>query len=338
MIERAAPVSSHAPRPASTTTADGTSIGWWSLGEGPGLVVVHGSMQSGRSQLDLATSLADRHTVHLMDRRGRGLSAPAAAGPGPAPDEAHDVAAVLRATGSRDVFGVSSGGILALRAALSLPDVRRVGVFEPPISVGGSIRADLLDRFDRECAAGDLVDCMVTAMLAAEMGPPIMLRLPRWVLRSATRRLLARDDARDSSAAAPHVRELAEALPADLRIVRDNADSAGDFAGLRAQVLLLAGSRTRPYLHTAVDALAGVLPDARRLILPGTNHAATQNRDQWGAPDVVAPALAEFFGGPAPVREIPSVPGPDERHPATVREDASRAARRLGRPISRPPA
>ncbi len=68
-------------RLASTTTADGGPIGWWTLGHGPDLVVVHGAMQSGRSQWDLAALLADRHTVHLMDRRGRGASAESALGP-----------------------------------------------------------------------------------------------------------------------------------------------------------------------------------------------------------------------------------------------------------------
>jgi hypothetical protein len=94
----------------------------------------------------------------------------------------------------------------------------------------------------------------------------------------------------------PHLRELALALPADLRIVADNADRAGDFAGLRARTALLAGSATRPYLRAAVDAVAAVIPGARTVVLTGTNHAATQNRDQYGRPERVAPVLAEFFG------------------------------------------
>ncbi len=175
---------------------------------------------------------------------------------------------MLRATGARDVFGVSTGAILALRAALSLPDVRRVVAFEPPIGVGASVSTDLVDRFDREYAAGDLVGAMVTAMLAAEMGPPIMLHLPRRLLRAVTRRMLARDDARDLPAGTPHVRQLAQALPGDMRIVRENAGRVHDFGPLRADVLLLAGSRTRPYLRAAVDALGAALPDARLAILP----------------------------------------------------------------------
>ena len=56
----------------TTTSADGTTIGYLTVGDGPPLTILHGAMQSGWSQLDLAMLLADRHTVHLVDRRGRG--------------------------------------------------------------------------------------------------------------------------------------------------------------------------------------------------------------------------------------------------------------------------
>jgi hypothetical protein len=128
------------------------------------------------------------------------------------------------------------------------------------------------------------------------MGPAFLRFVPRRLLRAVTGRMLRRDDASTPALGVPHLRELALALPADLRIVADNADRAGDFAGLRARTALLAGSATRPYLRTAVHALAAVIPGARSVVLPGTNHAATQNRDQYGRPERVAPAIAEFFG------------------------------------------
>jgi len=285
-----------APRPGTGQSADGTRLGWWSVGSGPGLLVVHGAMQSGLSQLDLARELAGTRTVHLLDRRGRGCS-------GPWPDrgfdpsaEVADVIAAARATGSTDVLGVSSGAILALRAALADPGIERVAAFEPPIVVAGSIRMDQIERFGREYAEGRLVEAMVTAMRAAQMGPAFLRFVPRGLLRAVTGRMLRRDDATTPAVGVPHLRELARALPADMRIVAANAERAGDFAGLRARTALLAGSATRPYLRAAVDAVAAVIPGARTVVLTGTNHAATQNRDQYGRPERVAPVLAEFFG------------------------------------------
>ncbi len=282
-------------RRGRTTSADGTTIGWLSVGDGPGLVVVHGAMQSAPSQLDLARLLAPTHEVHLVDRRGRGLSGPfAPAGPYGAA-EVDDLAAVLAATGARDVLGISSGALIALRAALSLPDLDRVAAFEPPLVLDAPARLAQFDRFRRELAAGNLTDATVTAMLAAEMGPPIMLKLPRIVLRAFTRRMLAAAPKGSSDPDDPTPRELATALTVDLAIVAENADRLADFTAIRATTLLVDGSKTRPYLREAARALHDAIPGSRRVTLPGTNHGVTQNRNQWGRPDRIAPTLLTFF-------------------------------------------
>ncbi|OBA35079.1 hypothetical protein A5767_12755 [Rhodococcus sp. 852002-51564_SCH6189132-a] len=52
---------------------DGTTIGFRKLGQGPGLVVVHSSIATGDEWSRMASALADRFTVHLVDRRDRGV-------------------------------------------------------------------------------------------------------------------------------------------------------------------------------------------------------------------------------------------------------------------------
>jgi pimeloyl-ACP methyl ester carboxylesterase len=62
---------------ASTVAAtDGTPIGVHSTGDGPDLLVVGGVLTAGLSYVTLAGQLAGSHRVHLLDRRGRGLSGP----------------------------------------------------------------------------------------------------------------------------------------------------------------------------------------------------------------------------------------------------------------------
>ena len=51
-------------------------IGYLRLGQGPAVVLLHGSMESARSHTRLALALADAFTVYLPDRRGRGMSGP----------------------------------------------------------------------------------------------------------------------------------------------------------------------------------------------------------------------------------------------------------------------
>ena len=60
----------------SVTSRDGTTIGYRQVGSGPGLILLHGGMQSSRSFTNLAAALSDAFTVYVPDRRGRGLSGP----------------------------------------------------------------------------------------------------------------------------------------------------------------------------------------------------------------------------------------------------------------------
>src|SRR2546430_6066693 len=57
----------------SVISRDGTAIGYRQLGHGPGLVVLHGAMESSQSHVQLAEELADGFSVYLPDRCGRGL-------------------------------------------------------------------------------------------------------------------------------------------------------------------------------------------------------------------------------------------------------------------------
>lgn len=77
------------------TSRDGTQIAYWTSGEGPPLVVVHGTTADHTRWRPLLPYLEPRATVHALDRRGRGAS-------GDAPDydvarEFEDVAAVVDA-------------------------------------------------------------------------------------------------------------------------------------------------------------------------------------------------------------------------------------------------
>jgi pimeloyl-ACP methyl ester carboxylesterase len=294
MTRPTSPSGTETLRRGSAITADGTPIGWLSLGAGPGLVIVHGAMQSALSQLDLARLLARHHEVHLVDRRGRGMSGPYPASANHLRTEIEDLTTVLAETGAQAVLGISSGALIALHTAATTPNLQRVAAFEPPLVVDDPARLDLLARTRRELDADDLPNALVTAMRAAEMGPPPMLRLPRPLLRFLARRMLAAKPrpgglGEGAGITEPPVRELAYALRA-----------------VTTPVLLLDGTRTRPYLRAAVDTLTRTIPYARRVSLAGTDHGVTQNRKQWGRPERVAPTLLEFFTNASPDRPASS--------------------------------
>jgi pimeloyl-ACP methyl ester carboxylesterase len=137
----------------SVASKDGTTIGYRQLGHGPGVVLLHGIMEAAQSHMQLAEALADTFTIYLPDRRGRGLSGPQG-NDYRLHKEVDDLDALLAKRGAHYVFGVSAGAIVCLQAALTLPAIHKVAVFEPPLIIDDSISTAFLKRFDEEIAEG----------------------------------------------------------------------------------------------------------------------------------------------------------------------------------------
>ena len=181
----AAPFTTHA-----VSSKDGTTIGYRQLGQGPGIVVLHGSMSSGYYHLELAEALSDAFTVYLLDRRGRGLSGAYQDGDG-IQREVEDLEAVLTRTGAKNVFGVSVGAVIALQAALAVPAISRLALYEPLLFPDAATASAMMGRYDQQMAAGKVTAALSTAMKGAQMGSPIMNAMPHWLVLA--RVLLAQD-------------------------------------------------------------------------------------------------------------------------------------------------
>ncbi|MBV8989184.1 MAG: alpha/beta hydrolase, partial [Solirubrobacterales bacterium] len=115
------------------TSADGTRIAYDRYGEGPVVILVSGAMgyRKFKKFEQIATALSDHCTVINYDRRGRGDSG--AAGPVSVQHEVDDIAALIDAAGGRaSLWGWSSGGAVALRAAAADIGVEKLVVYETP--------------------------------------------------------------------------------------------------------------------------------------------------------------------------------------------------------------
>ncbi|HKT57769.1 MAG TPA: alpha/beta fold hydrolase [Microbacterium sp.] len=282
--------------PRLTTSADGTPIEYFSIGTGPGIVIVHGTMQSAASQSELAGLLADGFAVHLVNRRGRGRSGayPALAEYDPA-IEVDDIDAVVRATGSVAALGISSGGILVADLGLRRPELT-LALFEPALVADGSLDLDgFLARFEPEVERGDVPAYMVTALLGTQMGPGFLRLFPRRMLESSTRSMLAKA-AGPLPAGGATMAELAANVPYDMRIVASRADRIDEYAALAGRVLLITAAKSPAYLRHAVARLAELLPDAPVAVVERAGHSATQNRTDGGRPADVAEAIRRGLG------------------------------------------
>ncbi|MBO3749239.1 alpha/beta hydrolase [Streptosporangiaceae bacterium NEAU-GS5] len=277
-------------RKGRVTSSDGTTIGYRTWGSGPVVIVVHGGMQSAQHFTKLAAALAGDFTVCVPDRRGRGLSGPHGAG-FTVQREVGDVQALVATTGATRIFGLSSGGLVTLRTALATPALDRVAVYDPPMSVNGSVPTAWLPRYHRQIAAGRTVSAMVTALKGIRVDPA-MSRIPRWVLVPGLS--LAVRLQREPSPDDVPIADLVPTEGYDMQIVQEMADTVPDYAALQAKVLLLGGATSPPYFATALDALSAVLPQAGRVTFPGLGHSGP---DDDGDPARVGEVLRDFFLG-----------------------------------------
>lgn len=272
-------------------SADGTTIGYRQCGHGPALILMHGGMLAAQHLMKLAAALADDFTVYVPDRRGRGLSGPYGDHFG-MPREVEDLQALVAATGAARVFGLSTGGLVSMRTALTTPALEQVVLYEPPLSVDGSVPLNWMPRYERELADGRLAAALATVLqgLGAD---PLFGRIPRSVLVPfmAVGSRLQREPAGDEVP----VEALIPTMGFDIQLIREMADTADDYGALDARVLLLNGGKSPAYFRVSLDALSAVLPDARRVVLPGLGHSGPEDD---GDPQRVADAVRDFFGAP----------------------------------------
>ena len=276
---------------------DGTTIGYRQLGHGPGIVLVQGAMGSAHNFMQLAVLLADTFTVYVPDRRGRGLSPFPYSKDYSIQKDVEDLDALLTKTGAHFVFGLSSGAIISLQAALTLPAIHKVAIFEPPLFINGVPSAMLL-RLQKEIAQGKLAAALITGMKGAQMGPPIFNAMPHFLLAPLVNMVMKSEDKKGSGDYLP-MRELAPTLLYDFQIVTEMSGKLESFRDVHTEVLLLGGSKSPAYLKVALDALEKVLPHVTRIEFPGLAHGAAWNYDKQrnagGQPEPVAQALRQFF-------------------------------------------
>ncbi|MFC3502054.1 alpha/beta fold hydrolase [Micromonospora krabiensis] len=265
------------------TARDGARLALHSTGAGPGIVVVHGGGVTIDVYQRLAARLADRFTVHLYNRRGRG-DAPPRSEPYTLDQDIDDLAAVLEHTGARNVIGHSSGGLIALRAALRLP-IDRLALYDAAVSVDGGFPTDWIESAREALRSGDTARGL--AISAAAINPQMPgSRLPLAVQVALVRLFLR----------TPIGRTMGDLLPMTLdetEQVRRHDGPAEQWAGVTAEVLLACGADGPPYYVDLDEALARALPHARTVRIPRGGHDAI-NR----APRGLVDTFAAFFAAP----------------------------------------
>jgi pimeloyl-ACP methyl ester carboxylesterase len=260
------------------------------MGSGPSLIIVHGGLDAAQTHMKLGRLLADKFTLYIPDRRGRGLSGPFGENYG-LQREVEDVEALLQKTGAHYLFGVSSGGLVILQSSLALKGIHKIAVCEPLVYLDKSDMDrfnDMVRRFDEEVSEGKYVEATVDI---AKADVPSLQRVPRFLLEMFFALVYVIDDIR-SKGNDVRLTALLPTLKFDVQLVNETEGRLEDFRKVPAEVLLLGGSKSESLLKESLDALSSVLPHVHRIELPGLDHKAAAN---GGKPERIAEELLKFF-------------------------------------------
>jgi pimeloyl-ACP methyl ester carboxylesterase len=263
----------------TVTSKDGTTIAYDQWGQGPAVILVSGALQYrafGQGMVELAELLAPYFTVIFYDRRGRGDSTDNTDTLSRVLErEVEDIEALIdEADGSVSLYGISSGGALAMEAAIALPKkVKKLAVYEIPYNDDEAARQswknyvtqlrELLDAGRKGDAVGLFM--MLVGASAEQVGE--IRQTPMWPLWESIGQTLAYD----------HIADLGE----DASVPVERA------AMVRVPTLVINGSASFPFMHPTAIALANAIPHAQHRTLEGQTHEVSA--------EALVPVLIEFF-------------------------------------------
>ena len=259
-VHRRAAPSGHA---RTVSSLDGTAISYLTTGRGPPVIVVPGVLSTANDFTAFARALGKTHTVHTVDRRGRGLSGPQG-GDYSMIKECEDIAAVQIATESRLIFGHSYGGLIALEAALTSNCFLKVAVYEPAVSVGGSIALGWMADYESMLAEGKSLDAFATFSVTA--GPRRARKTPVWLMKLLLPVVLKPADRL----------KMFDLLPANLRehkVIGQFNDFYRRYQRIEADVFAMCGGRSDlDWVTPAIRALVEALPSVVVHEFPKLDH------------------------------------------------------------------
>ena len=274
----------------SVISKDGTIIGYRQMGNGHGIILLHGGVNASQHLMKLGTALSNEFTVYIPDRRGRGMSGPAGNNYS-IKREDEDLDALLKKTGAHYVFGTADGALFALHAAISNSYIHKIAAYEPLIFAGqpGLDRFKaMIQHFDRDIAKGNVAAATVHI---TKDSVKFFRPIPDFIAIPIVKLILwinARNVKGDDVA----YHDLIPLLRDELHLVEKTEGTLGEYKDVSAEVLLLGGSKTEPILKDSLNILDNILPNSRLVELQGLNHDSAQD---YGKPERIVPELKRFF-------------------------------------------
>lgn len=254
-------------------STDGTTIRVWVQGEGPPIVLVHGSLRDHTIFDPLVTHLQPAMTTYAIDRRGFGASGDR---DGYAIErEFEDVARVVDAVAVRGapvaLWGHSYGAGCAMGAAALTRNVSRMILYEPGLGI--AYPTGWLEAHEEALAAGD-----------AE-------RVIRAVLIDILEMTEDDVEARRASPQWPSYLNAAATVLREARAEHTWVYRPGALDRIVAPTLVLVGTETSPALMRSTLRAVAAIPGARAHVLGDQGHLACITD-----PAMITTIITQFVG------------------------------------------
>lgn len=266
----------YAPEIHKVTAPDGAVIGAARSGDGSPLLLVHGASSERSRWRAVMPAFATRSTVYAMDRRGRGASTDAREYS--LEREVADVAALVDSIGGPvDVLAHSYGAICALEATRATRNIRRLVLYEPPITVDGPAEdakalEGTIEEIERHLVRDDraaaLESFFARNLRMSEAEIARVRAQPTWTARLA----------------------LAHTLPRELREARRYRLDAARFRDYSIPTLLILGGDSPPRHQQASRLLQSALAGSKLAVLAGHKHVAMDT-----GTDLFTVTVLDFF-------------------------------------------
>ncbi|MFG1711122.1 alpha/beta fold hydrolase [Nonomuraea sp. M3C6] len=256
---------------------DGTSIAYAREGSGPAVILVGGGLDDGSENAPLMPELATHFTVYNYARRGRGDSGDTP--PFAVEREIEDIEALIaEAGGTADLYGASSGGMLALEAAAAGLTIGKVAVYDVPYDTADDAPqryrayAEQLAVVLAEGRRGDAVELFMRLVGSSDEEIAAGRNSPYWAAAEA----LAHTLAYDAALYGPPPRARLATMRQPALVITGDALLGSDTGGLGPD-----------FFAQAADVVTACIPNAQRRTIPGQSHVPD--------PKVLAAVLEPFF-------------------------------------------
>lgn len=252
---------------------DGTKIAFEKSGTGTAVIIVSGAL-SARNLFDeearsLIEKLSKHFTVCVYDRRGRGESTDVQ--PYAVEREIEDIESLINAAGgSAYIYGVSSGGALALQATAKLgaAKVLKLAIYEPPYGQQKQAFEKQKQGVSDRVKKGEQGEAAAFFMTEIRTPPDVLKNMkasPRWEI----------------------IKKMDFTLVYDFKVLGDGAIPRDVVKTIGVPTLVMDGEKSLDFMHATAAQIAKLIPGAEHKTLEGQMHQAKA--------DVVAPVLIEFF-------------------------------------------